>query len=230
MSSAGSWIDGVITHNRGPIEATAARLAETHQAGGLIYTAGSGHSLAMVMETFFRAGGLAIVKPLFRPELLPLNGALRATEVEREVGIGRGLVTAAGPEPRDSVIVFSNSGRNPYPVEIAEESRRHGAAVIAFTSVEASRQSDPRATRRLYEVADIILDTWTPVGDVSRPPGEPVTSPLSTLSCCALWTEILAAVVELDPTMPLWRSANQDGNDGFNQSLTEQLRSGIPEL
>jgi len=113
----------------------------------------------MVMETFFRAGGLAIVKPLFRPELLPLNGALRATEVEREVGIGRGLVTAAGPEPRDSVIVFSNSGRNPYPVEIAEESRRHGAAVIAFTSVEASRQSDPRATRRLYEVADIILDT-----------------------------------------------------------------------
>ncbi len=230
MSSAGSWIDGVIAHNRGPIEATAARLAETHQAGGLIYTAGSGHSLAMVMETFFRAGGLAIVKPLFRPELLPLNGALRATEVEREVGIGRGLVTAAGPEPRDSVIVFSNSGRNPYPVEIAEESRRHGAAVIAFTSVEASRQSDPRATRRLYEVADIILDTWTPVGDVSRPPGEPVTSPLSTLSCCALWTEILAAVVELDPTIPLWRSANQDGNDGFNQSLTEQLRSRIPEL
>jgi hypothetical protein len=37
-------------------------------------------------------------------------------------------------------------------------------------------------------------------------------------------------VVELDPTMPLWRSANQDGNDGFNQSLTEQLRSRIPEL
>ena len=79
-------------------------------------------------------------------------------------------------------------------------------------------------------MADIILDTWTPVGDVSRPPGEPVTSPLSTLSCCALWTEILAAVVELDPTIPLWRSANQDGNDGFNQSLTEQLRSRIPEL
>ena len=57
-----------------------------------------------------------------------------------------------------------------------------------------------------------------------------MTGPLSTLACCALWTEILAATVELDPGVCLWRSANQDGNDGFNTALAEQLRDRIPEL
>jgi len=79
-------------------------------------------------------------------------------------------------------------------------------------------------------VADVVLDTMVPPGDVSSPAGNPVTSPLSTLACCALWTEILADTVELDPGVRLWRSANQDGNDGFNTALAGQLRDRIPEL
>ncbi len=230
MSSLGTWIDEVVAHNEKQISVAATCIARTHREGGLVFTAGSGHSLAMVMETFFRAGGLAIVRPFFRADMLPLNGALRSTMAERETGVGAEMVTAVDPGPRDLVAIFSNSGRNPYPVEIAEGARARGAVVVALTSVGASRASRPRGAHRLYEVADVVLDTLVPPGDVSSPAGNPVTGPLSTLACCALWTEILAATVELDPGVCLWRSANQDGNDGFNTALAEQLRDRIPEL
>lgn len=230
MKSLGSWIDGVIAHNRTGISAAAACIARTHREGGIVFTAGSGHSLAMVMETFFRAGGLAIVRPLFHLGMLPLNGALKSTMAERKTGAGVEMVATIDLRPKDIVVVFSNSGRNPYPVEIAEEAKRRGAAIVALTSVKVSRATQPRGVHRLHEVADIVLDTLTPPGDVSFPAEEPVTGPLSTLACCALWTEILSATVELDPGIRLWRSANQDGNDGFNARLAQQLRDRIPEL
>lgn len=53
MSSLGNWIDEVVAHNRKQISVAATCIARTHRAGGLVFTAGSGHSLAMVMETFF---------------------------------------------------------------------------------------------------------------------------------------------------------------------------------
>lgn len=171
-----------------------------------------------------------MVRPLFQPELLPLNGALKATAAERRAGMGAAVIKAAAPGARDVVMIFSNSGRNPYPVEIAEGARASGATVVAFTSVAVSRDSEPRGSQRLFEVADIVLDTCTPPGDVSRPVQHPVTSPMSTLACCAVWTEILAMMAKIEPSVPLWRSANRDGNDQFNARLVDQLRTRIPEL
>lgn len=228
--SLGSWIDDLLSYNQEAIDAVARLIVATHQASGLVYTAGSGHSLALVLETYFRAGGLAIVRPLFHEELLPFNGAQRATRAERSLGIGAKLIAAAAPSSCDTVVIFSQSGRNPYPVEVAQGASRLGAQVVACTSVTASRSSAPRGTARLYEVADVVLDTCTPLGDISQPEQAPVTSPLSTLAGCALWSRVLAVAVTIDASLPLWRSANRDGNDEFNAALAQQLRGKIPQL
>jgi uncharacterized phosphosugar-binding protein len=63
----------------------------------------------------------------------------------------------------------SSGGTSVVTVEMAEEMRRRGVPVIAITSVGHSRLARPKAPggARLFEVADIVLDTCTPVGDAA---------------------------------------------------------------
>lgn len=130
----------------------------------------------------------------------------------------------------DTVVVFSNSGINPYPVEIAEHARDLGATVVAVTSVQASARAPLRARRRLMEVADIVLDTGVGPGDVTWPPDEPVTAPSSSLANTALWSGLLRAVHRLAPDAPRWRSANVAGTDGINRELEARFGPMVPEL
>lgn len=231
-------IDDVLDHLRAVVDdaqegihATADAIVATGRAGGLVRPAGAGHSLAAVLETFFRAGGLAFVRPLWHERVLPLAGASAATSSEREPGLGRGVAEAAGIEARDTVVVFSNSGANPYPVEIAQAGVDAGATVVALTSLAASAAAPTdRAPVRLADVATIVLDTRVRAGDASWPLEAPVTAPTSSLVTTALWTAILRQVHDRWPDAPRWRSANVAGSDGANQALFDALEPRIPEL
>ena len=54
-------------HNADALDEACELLLRAVLGGGLIHAGGSGHSLAMVLEGFFRAGGLACVQPLHAP-------------------------------------------------------------------------------------------------------------------------------------------------------------------
>src|SRR4051812_44842469 len=84
-------------HNADTLDAACELMLGTIRGGGLVYTGGSGHSLAMVLESFFRAGGLACVHPLYTPEISPLHGAWPATEAERRTGLAAPVMEAAAP-------------------------------------------------------------------------------------------------------------------------------------
>lgn len=197
--------------------------------GGLVYAGGSGHSLAMVLEGFFRAGGLACVYPLYSPEISPLHGAWPATEAERRPGIAARIMEAAAPRPGDVAVVFSNSGANPYPVELAEAARSHGLPVVAFVSGPSMTAAPARAGRKLGEVADLAVDTLTPAGDVSYPQDAPRTAALSSLACVYLWNLLLARMTDR-ADLPLWVSANLPGGDERNAELLERYSVRVPAL
>lgn len=213
----------------------AARLVlESVRCDGIVHAAGSGHSLAMVCETFYRAGGLAPVRPLWDPAVLPLSGAARSSAAEREPGRGRAVLAAADPTPPDVVVVFSTSGRNPYPVEIAEEACTREVPVVAVTSLPASAAAVDRGGIRLVEHATIVLDTGVPAGDVVWPGENPRTCAVSTVLGAYLWTSLLAELTELarrhDVELPLWTSANLPGGDERNAELMARYASRVPEL
>ncbi len=220
----------VVQDNRDGVLEAAEAIATTGREEGLLYAAGAGHSLAAVMETFFRAGGLAFVRPLWDQGILPLAGARASTAAERERGLGAGVAQRAGITGTDCVLIFSNSGVNPYPVEIAQHARETGATVIAMTSVHASASAPTRAEHRLFEIADIVLDTAVPAGDVTWPPQAPVTAPASTILTASLWTAILRQIDSIAPDVPRWKSANVSGTDDFNAALVERFGPRIPEL
>lgn len=230
MESLGEYVDLIGSRNIDQIDHAAEAIVRTASSDGRVCPTGAGHSLAAVLETFFRAGGLAFVQPLWHPRIFPFHGARASTTAEREEGLGASVAAEAGISVNDTVVVFSNSGTNPFPVEVAEAGTEVGATVVAVTSRAANEAAPRRTARRLVEIADIVIDTAVPVGDATWPPENPVTAPVSSLATTTVWTHILRRVYELSPGAPRWRSANVAGNDDFNRELVARFSERIPEL
>ncbi len=225
-----AFLDDMVERNLQSIATAATAIVSSLRAGGLVYTAGSGHSLGSVNETFFRAGGLTHVRPIWQPDLFPLNGAIRSSAAERTEGLGVELTKSAGIGGNDTLVVFSNSGVNPVPIDIADSARSAGATVIAIMSTAAQAGAPLRASQLLQDVSTILIDTGVPAGDASWPPGAPRTAPLSTLANVTAWDLILATVCDEDAGASFWRSANQIGNDESNHDIAQRLSTAIPEL
>lgn len=220
--------------NRAGIAAACGALLDCVRADGMITTAGAGHSLAAVAETFYRAGGLACVRPLYDDVLLPLNGAHSSTVAERRSDLAQEVLSASGFAAADVLVVFSTSGVNPYPVELATTAAAAGNPVIAITSRAASAAAPRRSASTLAEASDIVLDTAVPAGDATYPPQAPVTAALSTVTNAFVWNLLLARLHDdarqAGVDLPLWRSANVPGGDEANSSLLEYYTPRVPSL
>lgn len=152
---------------RDALETAALWLSETLQRDGLLYVTGSGHSHMLAEEVFYRAGGLAAVYPLLEPSLMLHEGAIRASSLERLEGFAELLLEDAEPGEGDLLIVASNSGRNAFPIEMALEAKKRGCRTVALTSLAHSGAVSSRHSsgKRLFEVADLVLDNGAPYGD-----------------------------------------------------------------
>lgn len=229
------YLRKVGAHNADALRTAADRLFAAVRADGLVFTAGAGHSLAGVMESFYRAGGLAAIRPLYHPDLLPLHGAVESTRTERRSGLAAEVLTAAGFRgDADALVVFSNSGVNPYPVELAKLARAAGSTVVAITSPTATAEAPKRSGTTLAEQAGIVLDTLVPGGDASYPTAAPVTAPLSSLSNAFLWNMLLVQMYNLAAAagveLPVWRSANTVGGDEANAANLARYAERVPGL
>jgi uncharacterized phosphosugar-binding protein len=217
--------------NATTLDTVAARLLDTVRAGRLVHTAAAGHSLAAVLETFYRAGGLPCVRPLFHPGLLPLHGAQASTQLERVPGLAATLVAQARVEPGDVGIVFSNSGVNAFPVEVADELKKRGAYVVAFSSRPHMDAAPARSFAKLGDLADAVLDTAIPPGDAVVPTPSGTTAALSTLCSTYLWNLLLVRLTtQAGATVPLWQSSNLPGGDTANEGFLDHYRAQVPML
>ncbi len=216
------------------IPQAAGLILEAVRADGLVHAAGAGHSLAMVCESFYRAGGLACVRPVWHPRLLPLRDAVDSTKAEREPGLAQTVLGESPPTPPDVAVVFSTSGANPYPVELAAACRERQVPVIAFTSMDAQKAAARRTESRLVDHATVVIDTCVPPGDVSYPGDAPHTSPVSTVLAAYAWSLLLAELDDLaraaDVALPRWTSANMPGGDRDNDATLRSFAPRIPEL
>lgn len=210
------------------------RMLDAVRSGGLVHATGSGHSLAMVMETFYRAGGLACVRPLFHPALLPLFGARAGTRLERTQGLAGVLVAGAGVRPGHVGVVFSNSGVNAYPVEVAECLHEAGAFVVAFSSLPHMSAARPRVHAKLSDVADLVVDNRVPEGDAVYNGAAVRLAPLSTCVNAYLWDLLLVALADraaaAGVTLPVWTSSNVPGGDEANAAHLATYAPTVPML
>lgn len=172
------------------IRMAGALVAGALDSGGIIHTFGSGHSLLLAQEVFYRAGGLVAVNPILDPRLGFERGALEGTAFERDPESAGELSKAAGFKPGDVGIVISNSGRNALPIEIAIRMKVVGMKVIVLTSLQHTHSVPSRhpSGRRLFEIADQVLDNHCPPGDASLHLSglSSAMGPVSTISGAAI--------------------------------------------
>ncbi len=203
-------------------------VADSIKDDGVLHIFGAGHSMLMAQEVSFRAGGLAPVNPILDINYSLMGNAPTAgTALERMEGYAKLVLDRYDLRPGEVLIVVSQSGRNPGPVGAAMEAKARGLKVIALTSLAQSSQAKSRHSsgKRLFEVADLVIDTHVVPGDaaVEIAPELPKTSPLSTVVCAAILQALVAEVAQrlheqgLEP--PVWTSANVPGGDKRNLEL-----------
>jgi len=214
-------------------------LADTIAAGGLIYVFGCGHSAALSMDIFYRAGGLMLVQPIFAEEtLLHRWPVTETTDWERKEGWAPRLFAQSGARAGDVMIVISTSGRNGAPVDMAVTAKAAGLTVIGVTSrtYAGSLPSRHSSGKRLHEVADIVVDNHSSAGDaeVALPGLEQKVGPMSTAVGAALLQALVvqtaANLLARGRTPPVFVSANLPGGDQHNQAVLARYRGRLRYL
>ncbi|HUU31037.1 MAG TPA: SIS domain-containing protein, partial [Phycisphaerae bacterium] len=119
----------------GNLRKAGAMMADAYQQDRLIHVyGGGGHTVMMVFEMFFRAGGLANINPILGHDISPVCQALKYLEVERTPGYANGLIRYYEVGAGDLLIIFHNIGMNPTTIDAADEAKRRGAKIIAISS------------------------------------------------------------------------------------------------
>ena len=207
-------------------------------ADGVLHLFGSGHSHLVAEEAFHRAGGLVPVNAMTEPFLTPLIPPRKSGRLERLSGIAEILLDYHEPLPGEVLLIISNAGINPVPVELALEAKRRDLTVIAITSLRHARAVASRHTsgKRLFEIADLVIDNCGETGDgaLSFPGLEEKVGPTSLLAGAFIVNSIVCGVVErfiaqgLPP--PIYLSANLPGGDEHNRRLEAKYRGRIKLL
>lgn len=178
------------------IEEAATMCAHTIAGGGLVHVFGSGHSRIIVEELWPRYGSFPGFHPIVELSLTVYhqvagaNGQRQAMFLENVPGLAAQIVRNFRIGEQDALIAVSSGGTSVVTVEMAEQFASLGVPVIAITALEHSKLSTSRAPsgRRLFEVADVVLDTCTPVGDaaVTLPGMTAPVGPTTTVAGAAL--------------------------------------------
>lgn len=227
----------VTATQEGAVERAAQAVADALTTDGMIYAFGTGHSHMLAEELFYRAGGLARVYPILDTPLMLHVNASRSSQMERLSGYAHTLLEN-GPKlkPGDVLFLFSNSGRNAVPLELATEARELGVTTVCITNLNHSSQVTSRhaSGKKLYELCDIVIDNCGCVGDAAIAVGDQICGPTSTAVGAAILQAIVCGAVEkvqargLKPEV--FVSGNLDGGEAVCESYIEKYRGIIRML
>jgi uncharacterized phosphosugar-binding protein len=197
--------------------------------GGVVHTFGSGHSELISREIIGRAGGLVCVTGIIDPtggfiENLPGYGTKLVERYDRQYQL----------VPGETVIVISNSGKNASPIDVALFAKAKGLTVAALTCMAMSRATPSQhpSGKRLFEVADYVLDNGGVPGDAIVEVAEGLSAgPTSTLIGCSVLNWLMLSVMEWlrenGHPLPVLRSQNIPGAIEHNREVASRYRSRL---
>ena len=204
--------------------------------------AGGGHTTLAMGEMFFRAGGLANINPLMETALSVFNQALKYLELERTVNFGASIIKYYDIQKDDVVLFFHNIGINPATIDAALEVKKRGGKIIAVASsywqneMPADHFIRHPSGKNLFELADVCIDDYNPVGDaiVNIPgldtPIAPVSNIVDFTIAHLLEIETVRQCLEQGIVPPVWNSANAPGGDEKNAAYLKKYKPQIKSL
>jgi uncharacterized phosphosugar-binding protein len=207
LANTRSVLDAIESTQLDNIGRAARVMADSIAAERWVHTFGCGHATIPVEEMYPRIGGFVGFHPIIE---LPLTFFTRVTGemgihqflfLERAEGYGRAIMKSYTFDERDTVWIFSHTGINNVNLDVALRAKELGMRVIATGSAEQATNSRPRhpSGKRLFDIADVVIDTRVPASDSSVPLGGHVDNvgPVSTMAFVAVVWMTITTVAEL---------------------------------
>ena len=203
---------------------------------------GGGHTTLCVGEMFFRAGGLCNINPIMETGLTVFNQALKYLELERTVNYGSAIMRYYDLKKDDVLLIFHNIGINAATIDAALEAKKNGVKIIAVSSSlwqsEMPKDHFIRhpSGKNLFDLADICIDDYNPVGDASvmvegcKTPIAPISNLVDFYIIHCLEIAAVQECINRGIEPPVWKSANEPGGDEYNAHNLEKYRSRIKML
>lgn len=216
------------------IKKAAEVFAETIKNDKIIHVFGTGHSHMIGIEMFVRAGGLAPVNAMLDDTIITNFGARKGSEMERLPGLAKIIWDQYSINKGDIMIIISNSGRNSVPVEMAMLAKEKGIYLIALTSLNHSKTCESRHSsgKRLFELADLVIDNCVPKGDFLLDFNGVTSGPASTIAGSLIVDSIVVETINIlskeGYKLPVYTSQNVDGYN--NDDLYEKYEGRIKHL
>ena len=155
------------------IDHAARACAASIAADKLVFSFGTGHGALPALEVFPRTGTIVGFRPIVESTMISFHrvwgdmGARQYRFIHAVEGYGRAILRSHHLDPKDSIVLFSHSGVNAVILDVALSAKEKGLTVIAVTSLPHSSASPSRHSsgKRLFEVADIVVDTRAGLAD-----------------------------------------------------------------
>jgi uncharacterized phosphosugar-binding protein len=221
------------------ISSVANRIAGSLTAGGVLHVFGSGHGIIFAKEAFNRSGGLIPVNPIYDATLLgPFGGARRTALLQDVEDYAPVVFEGYDLKPGEVLLQFSASGAHSLVCEVCVEAQRRGLYVVAITNVAYSEatQSKHSSGKRLFELADQVIDNPGPVGDAAITV-EGVPSPVgatSTVTGICILNAIVVETVEImaraGTTPPILYSHSTPGASDHNREVFDRYQTRLRHL
>ena len=209
---------------------------EAMKENKVVHIFATGHSHMFAEEMFYRAGGLVQINPILEPFLMQHEGAVRSTQFERLTGVAELIFNSLDRKAGEPIIIVSNSGINCVPVEMAEIAKANNHPVIVITSAKVSKELKARTlnNKKLYEVADVVIDNHSPYGDgVLKSKYGNIGSTSTILNSYIAQMLVLNIVDAYDQeglVPPIYQSANTPGGDEHNKILYDKFKARVKSL
>lgn len=214
-------------------------IADCVSRGGAVHLMDTGHLL--MHEMFGRTGGLMLLRPVKIAIEVENPGPQRPDKRKAKVyldeipGLPQFVFDRSNIFPGDVLIIGSVSGKNALPVGLALLAREQGVKVVALTSKAYSEALTSRhpSGKKLYEVADVVLDNCGVVGDaILEVPGmDAKICPTSGIvAACIMWmleAEVVERLLAKGLKPHVYLSNHMPGAQDFNRrALAECERLG----
>lgn len=233
-----STLNRLLESQSSAVHEAAGVIASSLRTGGVVQAFGTGHARLIVHEMSGRAGGLVPVNLVRLGDLVTYGGRspaeLADPLLERDATLAQPVYDLSGAADGDVFVIASNSGINGAVVELATIARERGHRIVAITSLTHSGSVHSRhpSGRKLYELADVVLDTGAPVGDatIELAPGIAVgaVSSLAGVMVVQMLTEAVCRTIQAEGETPyIYRSMNLPGSDEANALLEAKYRGRV---
>ena len=225
------------------IDKAATLMSEVILDGKLVHIIGpGGHSNMAAMELLWRAGGLAPINAILDPGIAQVHGAKHSNIIERTPSYAKSVLDSYNIKEGEVMIIANSYGINSMTIDSALEAKSRGLKTIGVTSksfadyVPKDHPARHPSSKNLYEIVDIFVNTYLPLGDaiVKFDNFEQKIAPTSTL--CNSFTlnlmviKTVEKILEKGGVPPVWMSANMPGGDEHNKKMEEKYSSRIKHL